>query len=435
MDFFKDERDWFFKKRFGLFVHFGLYSIEGFHEQEQFRKGIPRKEYEKYASVFNPEKFDPYVWIETAKKCGMEYMVFTAKHQDGFCMWNTKTTDYNIINTPYGRDLLKELSDACHSEKFPLIIYYCITDNHHPNYPNRGKWHELPRPEDGDRPDRDKYLDYLKRQVIELCSDYGKIHGFFWDANHLDYRDESINWIIRDIQPAAVINGRGFDSGDYNTPEREFNEAEISSVRSFTKPTEACQSFGIHSWGYRKDEDFYSTKYLIRSIDRILSMGGNYLLNIAPDASGQLDSRAVKKAEEIGKWFAKAKESYDGAVPVSDAIKNSGIYLTVKGNSLYVHLNSDPIADSVELIPLDTLPEKVTLINDGRTLSCVRNQGTKHWTAESEFVRIKSLPTDSMSDTVMILKMDYKHLPARIKELSDSWKLTLPDQVIQKDDK
>ena len=308
MNFFKDERDWFFKKRFGLFVHFGLYSIEGFHEQEQFRKGIPRKEYEKYASVFNPEKFDPYVWIETAKKCGMEYMVFTAKHQDGFCMWNTKTTDYNIINTPYGRDLLKELSDACHSEKFPLIIYYCITDNHHPNYPNRGKWHELPHPEDGDRPDRDKYLDYLKRQVIELCSDYGKIHGFFWDANHLDYRDESINWIIRDIQPAAVINGRGFDSGDYNTPEREFNDAEISSVRSFTKPTEACQSFGIHSWGYRKDEDFYSTKYLIRSIDRILSMGGNFLLNIAPDASGQLDSRAVKKAEEIGKWFAKANK-------------------------------------------------------------------------------------------------------------------------------
>lgn len=435
MEFFNDKRDWFFEKRFGMFIHFGLYAISGYHEQEQFRKNISRKEYEKYTDVFCPDKFDPYSWIQTARQAGMEYMVFTAKHQDGFCMWDTETTDYNIMNTPYGRDFLKELSDACHKENFPLLIYYCITDNHNPNYPNRGKWHELSQPQEGDLPDRDKYLDYLKKQVTELCKNYGEIHGFFWDANHLDYYDEGINWIIRDLQPGAVINGRGFDSGDYNTPEREFNEAEIRSERRFGKPTEACQSFGVHSWGYRFDEDFYSNKYLMQSIDRILSMGGNYLLNVAPDASGVLDSRALKKLDKIGKWYKQVREAYDGAVPVSEAVKSSDVFLTVKGNNLYVHLNKDPMADSVELPPLEMLPEKAVLLNDGRELRVVRNQGTKHWAADSEYLRIKSLPTDEMTDQVMVIRLEYRHLPGIVRELASGWKLSLPSPIKQKEDR
>ena len=134
MQYFNDNRDWFFQKRYGLFIHWGLYALSGFHEQEQFRRNISRAQYEKYAEQFNPVKFSPDEWIDCAQKAGMEYMMFTAKHQDGFCLWDTTCTDYNIMHTPYGKDVLKELSDACHRRNFPLLIYYCITDNHHVNY-------------------------------------------------------------------------------------------------------------------------------------------------------------------------------------------------------------------------------------------------------------------------------------------------------------
>ena len=126
MEYFGDERDWFFKKRYGMFIHWGLYAIGGFHEQEQFRKNIPRKTYEEYKGQFLPRKYDPEEWVRTAREMNMEYLVFTAKHQDGFCMWNTAFTDYNVMHTPYGKDVLKELADVCHREKFPLLLYYCI---------------------------------------------------------------------------------------------------------------------------------------------------------------------------------------------------------------------------------------------------------------------------------------------------------------------
>ena len=116
MKFFQDGRDWFFKKRYGLFVHWGLYTLGGYHEQEQFRRNICRSEYEQYVAQFNPNRFDPYQWIEQAQEAGMEYLVFTAKHLDGFCMWDTNTTDYNIMHTPYGKDILKEVADACHQK-------------------------------------------------------------------------------------------------------------------------------------------------------------------------------------------------------------------------------------------------------------------------------------------------------------------------------
>lgn len=434
MEYFRDGRDWFFQKRYGMFIHWGLYAIGGFHEQEQFRKNISRKEYAAYQKQFCPTKFDPRQWIRTAKACGMEYMVFTTKHQDGFCMWDTAYTDFNCMNTPYGKDILKELADACHEENFPLLLYYCITDNHHPNYPNRGIGHELPMPQENDHPDTLKYLDYVRNQIRELCTKYGTIHGIFWDVNHLDYYDESFNWLVRDLQPNAVVNGRGFDCGDYNTPEREFNEGDLQAQRRFVTPTEACQSVGIHSWGYKTDEDFYSSKFLMQSMDRILAMGGNYLLNVGPTPEGELDERGLQILQKIADWKMRTKEAFYDAVPVSDVLKSRDMFATCRDNDLYIHFYKDPVGTSVELVPLEMLPEQAILLNDGRPLTICRSQGTKLWTSPMEYVRVCGLPTDAFCNEVMIVKLHYKHLPRMVRELRDNWEFQEPAPIKQKMD-
>ncbi len=194
---FGDGRDWFFEKRYGLFIHWGLYSIPGWHEQHQWRARVPREEYVKLKDQWNPVKFNPEEWLDMMEAAGMKYITITTKHHDGFCLWGTKETKFNTLNTPYGQDIIGKLSDACHKRGVPLCLYYSIADWNHPNYPNQGRHHELPGPEKGDQPDWEKYMDFLKAQVRELCTNYGEIHGFWWDMNVPLYKDPSINAMIR----------------------------------------------------------------------------------------------------------------------------------------------------------------------------------------------------------------------------------------------
>ena len=254
---FNDGRDWFFQKRLGMFVHWGIYSVGGYQEQEMYRKRMTREEYLPYMKKFNPVKFNPDAWLDLAQQTGMEYLTFTTKHIDGFCMWDTQQTSYNIMHTPYGKDVLKMLSEASHRRQFPLCLYYAVMDEHQRNYPNAGRPYELAAPAPGDEPDEEKYIEFLRRQVQELCTKYGEIHGFWWDANELKRKDPSLNALIRSLQPKAVINNRGFDEGDYGTPERDWDEWVNTEVR-FVKPVEACQSVGYQSWGYRANEDYYT---------------------------------------------------------------------------------------------------------------------------------------------------------------------------------
>jgi alpha-L-fucosidase len=160
-----------------MFVHWGLYSIPGWHEQHQWRARVPRAEYIKLAQKWNPVKFDPGKWLDLMEAAGMKYITVTTKHHDGFCLWDTRQTGFNTMNTPYKQDIIGRLSDACHSRDVPLCLYYSIADWNHPAYPNQDRHHELPKPEPGDNPDWDKYMSFLKEQVRELCTNYGKIHG------------------------------------------------------------------------------------------------------------------------------------------------------------------------------------------------------------------------------------------------------------------
>ncbi len=232
---FGDGRDWWFEKRFGMFVHWGLYAIHGRHEQEQWRYRVPRAEYEKLAAQWNPVKYNPDAWLDLASAAGMKYVCLTTKHHDGFCLWDTKQTTYNTMNTPYGKDVVKMLADACHRRGVPLCLYYSIADWHQPNYPNQGRHHEL-QPQPGDQPDLMRYLEYVKAQVRELCTNYGQLGGIWWDINVDKHVDPSINAMIRKLQPTAVINNRGFDDGDFGTPERDY-ETTGEELLSFTQRT------------------------------------------------------------------------------------------------------------------------------------------------------------------------------------------------------
>ncbi|MFE5319474.1 alpha-L-fucosidase [Paenibacillus sp. NPDC056579] len=412
---FNDARDVFFERRFGMFVHWGLYAIPGWHEQLLWRGSVKRKEYEQLIHQFNPIDFDPDAWLDLAEEAGMQYICFTTKHHDGFCMWDTSHTDYNVMNTPYGKDILGMLAEACHRRNFPLSLYYSCPDWHHPNYPNQGRHHEMFGPRPGDDPDIDKYYMFVRNQLEELLTKYGKIYQLFWDVNVAEHYDPSINEWIRSVQPGILINDRGPGKGDYNTPERHVPEGG-----AFSKPTEACQSLGRESWGYREDEDYYSNKFIMQSIDKILAMGGNYLLNVGPKPDGTIAEENVTALRTIGAWYKSVKEAFEDTVPASDMagkdeivmagsqhrVERDHVLLTRKGNDLYVHLYRDTQSNAVVLKPLNVAPRRAVLLNNGQELPFSVDLLPWYW-RERPYLRIRNLPVNELTDTVMVIKLEF----------------------------
>ncbi len=407
---FGDERDWFLEKRFGLFVHWGIYAISGWQEQHQWRGRMPANEYVKLAEQWNPTNFNPDAWLDLAEEAGMQYIIVTTKHHDGFCLWDTSHTAFNTMNTPYGKDLMAMLADACHKRNFPLGFYYSIADWHHPNYPNQGRHHELPQPKPGDDPDLMKYLDFLKAQVWELCTHYGKLHAFWWDMNVDEHFDPSVNAMIRSLQPAAVINNRGFDPGDFGTPERDHVQG-IDTQQSFDRLTEACQSVGFESWGYRIDEDYYTDRHLIRSIDRYLARDANYLLNVGPKSDGTIPDVPRDILKRIGKWYHAVEEAVKDVEPSSHLTRNRDILLTRRDNVIYVHLVNDPRTSGVKLDPIDVAPKSATLLNTGEPVDFTVDLVPTNHIEHKPYLRLQNLPVNELINTVMVVKLEFDEIP------------------------
>jgi alpha-L-fucosidase len=404
---FGDGRDWFFEKRFGLFLHWGIYAIPGWHEQHQWRARVSREEYVKLAAQWNPVQYDPDAWLDLAAKAGMKYVCLTTKHHDGFCLWSTKQTTFNTMNTPYGRDVLAMLADACHRRGFPLCLYYSCVDWNQPNYPNQGRHHELP-PVAGDQPDFGKYLEFLKAQVRELCTNYGELGGFWWDMNVPKHVDRSINDMVRKLQPKAVINNRGYDEGDFGTPERDYDKDDGQPL---TKPTEACQSVGTESWGYRRDEDYYTDQHLLSSLDKYLARGANYLLNVGPTPEGTIAPEAAGILERIGRWYGKVRESLENVVPAGAFTVNRNVLVTRRANTLYVHLYKQPTSDAVKLKPIQVSPRRATLLNTGAPVECAVDLLPSEHVEHKPCLRLRRLPVNQLSNTVLVVKLEFDQLP------------------------
>ncbi len=416
---FGDGRDWFFERRFGLFIHWGIYALPAWHEQHVYRQRLTRAEYVPLMRRFNPRRFDPDAWLDLAEQAGMRYLCFTTKHIDGFCLWDSGCTDFKITNTPYGRDTLQLLAEACHRRNFPLCLYYSVVDNHQPNYPHAGRSYEFAAPQPGDEPDEEKYFAFVRRQVEELCTRYGRIHGFWWDANVLKRREPGINALIRRLQPGIIINNRGMDEGDFGTPERDWDES-VNTLARFEQPVEACQSIGFQSWSHRKDEDYYSDAHLIGSIQKILAKGGNYLLNIGPRADGAIPREAEAILKRIGQWFAAVKESLIDAEPASQLINNPEVLLTRQGDTLYVHLFKEPCSSAVNLHPLTELPRRATLLNQGRPVNvAVRTLPSYHQQTPAACLSLPGLPVNSRRLTGGVIKLEFDRLPAAVAAGAD----------------
>lgn len=406
---FGDGRDWMFGNRFGMFVHWGLYAIPAWHEQVLWRRTYRRADYEKLPRSFDPVRYDPDRWIDAMDAAGMKYLCFTTKHHDGFCMWDSRFTEYKVTSTPYGKDVLALLAAACARRGIALSLYYSLPDWHHPNYPNLGRHHEMFGPRPGDEPDEAAYLRYVRSQIEELCTGYGPIRQLFWDVNVAELDDPSINDMVRALQPGILINDRGPGPGDYSTPERHVPEGG-----EFSRPTEACQSMGRESWGFREDEDYYSTKFLMQSMDRVFAMGGNYLLNVGPKADGSLPAECVAGLERIGAWYRKTQEAFDGAVPCSsmltthktDLFKYDDLLMTRKGNTFYVHLYQDPQTSGIVLECFDRLPRSAVLLNTGEPVSSVVDTIPWRW-RKKPCLRLRGLPVNRVTDEVMVVRLEF----------------------------
>ena len=404
-------------KRFGMFVHFGLYAVNGLHEQEQWRYFVNYKEYQKNIEKFNPHEFNPSEWVGLAKKCGCDYITFTTKHHDGFCLWDTKYSDYKITNTPYGKDILKMLSDECKKQGMGLSLYYSVPDWHHKNYLNTIGHHEINEIKDGDEPNEALYIEYVKNQLRELLTGYGKIVSFFWDIPPAT-RDKSLNELIRSLQPDIYINNRGYDDGDFSTPERMSADGA-----TFDGLTEACDSVGKESWGFRRTEDYHSKFYLTSSVARYMAMGANFVLNVGPDDKGNIPEKSKEKFLSVGSWYKNVKEALFAQPVKYTWAEKYGFVTTKKDNCLYLIFATSPAADGFFIKEMKELPKKVTVLNDGTELPAFFDKMPSlfngHKESMVEVCHINGIPVDALASEAIVLKLEFDNLEGAFENISD----------------
>ena len=395
-----------FERRLGMFVHWGIYSVGEWHEQEEMRRGMSRAGYEKCAERFTTEKFDADALVDVAESASAEYIVFTAKHHDGFCMWDTKTTDFKVTNTPAKRDVLAELAVACRRRGMKLGLYYSNPDWHHPNAHNEKSSHQIPV-QPGDEPDMEKYAGYVKAQVTELLSNYGGIVCFFWDIPTKIERPE-MDALVRRLQPRIMVNNRGWgneDTSDYSTPERSYT-AEGNDGRH----VEACDSVGAQSWGYRANEDYRTLRYLTGRIDAFLASGANFLLNVGPKSDGTVSDEAKAIMVKVGKWHRMVRDSFSGVANVPELKLDSApdAIVTRRGDVLFVHFPKELDATGVDLRPLAAMPEKVTLLNAGKTLTAkVELMPSNARGYGRETLHVSGIPADELANECIVIRLDF----------------------------
>lgn len=331
-------REWFRQAHFGMFIHWGVYSVPARGEWVMNRELIPLDEYkEKYASKFTAADFDPEIWAGIAKKAGMKYIVLTARHHDGFCLWDTKTKEFNAMNYGPKKDLIRMYIDAVRKAGLKVGLYYSVADWTHPDYPAFERdWPTTWKSEDA----RKRFVAYYKSQVRELMTNYGKIDILWWDgtAPEIGLEGEAINKEVYELQPGIMINRRNGEPFDINTSEQQITAGEPG------RPWEACMTLN-ESWGYHATDHFYkSSKEVITLLLKCISGGGNLLLNIGPKADGTIPEESVKILSEVGEWLNKNHAFIDGPTYRSAFAElwNKNVIPTVKENNIYLHFYNAP---------------------------------------------------------------------------------------------
>ena len=418
---------WFAEARFGMFIHWGIYSVPAGEWKNRKDLGewfledthMPVSEYEKFAQQFNPAKFDAKAWVATAKGAGMKYIVITSKHHDGFGMFPSTQTDWCIKSTPFKRDPLKELSEACREAGIKFCLYHSIMDWHHPDWGTRRAWNDKAT----GKPDMDRYTAYMKRQLKELITNYHPGILWFdgeWESPWTAERGEDLYAYVRSLQPDIIVNNRvgkaragmegmskGKSVGDYGTPEQNVPANGFGPGVYW----ESCMTMNNH-WGYNKnDNDWKSPKYVIQTLlVDCASKGGNLLLNVGPTSEGLIPEPCVERLKAIGDWMKVNCESIYGTT-ASTIGKPAWGRSTTKGKRIYLHVFDWP-KDGILNVDITNLNKTVTkawLLLRTRAKKPLAH-GTKaktvgiHYSTELRLrVEIPSKPPDTI-DTVIVLE-------------------------------
>ena len=367
--------EWFVHDRFGMFIHWGLYSMPARHEWVKNHEKLTNEDYQKYFDHFDPDLYNPTEWAKMAKAAGMKYVVITTKHHEGFCMWDSQYTDYKCTNTPAGRDLIREFVDAFRAEGIKIGFYYSLLDWHHPDYtldnchPQRDLLADKAKADAfNEGRDMERYRQYMKNQVTELLTNYGQIDIIWFDFSWKDgkgrddWDSEGLLKHAKSLQPNIIVDDRLdlkdiWGGWDIMTPE----QTKVASCPTWNgeKATwETCQTFS-GSWGYHRDETSWkSMPQLLELLIETVSKEGNLLLNVGPTSRGEFDYRAQERLEGLGKWMHANSRSIYGCTAAPEgfnAPERTLLTYNPETRRLYIHLIDYPMgslrfdfADKVE---------------------------------------------------------------------------------------
>lgn len=380
--------DWWRQARFGMFIHWRPVSLKGTEIGWSRGDEVPIDEYDQLYTRFNPIKFDADAWIATAKAAGMKYVVFTTKHHDGFCMWDTEETDYNIMHSPFARDIVGELSEACQRAGIRFCTYYSVCDWHHPDFPLTSPGGRVRR----ERSHLDRYEAYLRAQVRELITKYGPLGVMWYDVpQEFDQaRGEALIDYTRSLQPDIIINdrsGRG-TPGDYDTPEQRVGTYQ------FDRPWETCMTIA-RQWAWKPDDDTKSLRECLQALVLSAAGDGNLLFNVGPTPEGLIEPHQVGRLKQMGSWLERNGESIYGTRG-GPWKPSKSVASTRVGNTIFLHVLR-PDENTIALPGLPVAVESARLLDRGTPVEVRQHDGTL----------IITLPDDSLDpiDTVVQLEL------------------------------
>ncbi|MBN2864352.1 MAG: alpha-L-fucosidase [Bacteroidales bacterium] len=398
-------REWFQDAKFGLFIHWGVYCLPGDGEWVQNNQSIDKETYQKLPAFFNPVSYNPAEWVAMAKAAGMKYITITSKHHDGFAMFDSKLTDWDIMDrTPYKKDVLKMLADECRKEGIKLFFYHSQLDWYQDNYFPRGNTGRTTgRPEKGDWY---KYLDFMDGQLQELLTGYGKIGGIWfdgmWDKRGADWRIEKTYNLIHTLQPECLIGSNHhlapFPGEDFQMFEKDLPGQKTESFNTEQTlgelPFETCETMN-NSWGFNlQDKRYKSTKELIHYLVRAAGYNSNFLLNVGPMPDGRIQPEFISTLTEIGSWMEKNGNTIYGTRGGPVPPRNWGV-TTQKENKVFVHILN--LEDNTLLIP--DFGKKIKNI-------VTYKSGTKLKYKQDSYGIAVSIPHEIVDDTDTILVIE-----------------------------
>ncbi len=373
---------WFRDAKFGMFIHWGVYAVIGRGDWARENFQIPQAEYDTYARRFNPVQFDPNAWVDLARNAGARYIVITSKHHDGFSIYRSRVSDYDMKITPYPGDPLKMLADAARRKGIRLGFYHSIMDWHNRDYIPKRSW-EAPGQKPGGNIDR--YIEFMIAQLRELLTEYGDVATIWfdgeWEHTTQEMHSGEVYELIRTLQPNTLINDRLFkrepgNKADYATPEQFVPATGLKDPSGKPVLWESCVTINASSWGYNKYEtEFKTSRDLIRMLVEVVSKGGNLLLNVGPMPDGRIQDEFVTRLNAIGRWMKVNGEAIYGTSASPFTHLPFFGRATVKGSTLYLHVFQWPASGELRVPGLKNLVHKAYLLAEPERKLGTRRDG------------------------------------------------------------